>query len=74
MMSSFFMVVNECLRDAGYIRCGVNIELVLYVVSFEYRGCGLMWTVTESSKRKHRVQPIDSASKNCEKISIFRLP
>ena len=27
----------------------------------------------ESSKRKHRAQPIDSASKNYETIVIFRL-
>ena len=32
------MVADECLRDTGYIRCGVNRELMLYVVSFKGTG------------------------------------
>ena len=38
MMSEFFMVVKECFGDAGYIRCGVNCELMLYIVSFKNAG------------------------------------
>ena len=45
MMSQFFMVVDECLRDTGYIRFGAYCELMLYVVSFKSTrdadSCGL---------------------------------
>ena len=32
-MSQFFMVVNERLQYARYIRCGVDSELMLYIPS-----------------------------------------
>ena len=31
-------IVNKRFRDARYIRCGVNGELMLYIVSFKNAG------------------------------------
>ena len=68
------MVVNEYFRDTGYIRCGVNSELMLYIVSFKNAdnadSCG--WEPSqarENIKHNRLIVP----QRPAKKIIIFRL-